>query len=137
MELRYEQENRLGKIFAIFAGLAIFVACLGLFGLSSFTAEQRKREVGIRKTLGASVAGIVVLLSQEFIKLIGIAILVASPIIYVLGNNWLSGFAYRIDIGFGQLFFAGVMGFAVALFAVSYNAIKAAMSNPVETIRYE
>jgi putative ABC transport system permease protein len=137
LESRYENEMRLGKVFSYFAGLAIFVACLGLFGLASFTAEQRTKEIGIRKTLGASVSGIVILLSGAFLKLVGIALVIAAPIIYILGDNWLSEFAYRIDIGIDLLLFSGVVAFAVALLTVSYNAIKAAMSNPVESLRYQ
>jgi putative ABC transport system permease protein len=137
LDNRYEAETRLGKIFSYFASLAIFIACLGLFGLASFTAEQRTREVGIRKVLGASVAGIVGLLSGEFLKLIGIAFLIASPIVYFLMNDWLSDFAYRIHIGLDVFFISGFIAFSIALLTVSFQAVKAAVANPVEALRSE
>ncbi len=134
---QYHADEQFGKIMLIFAGLTIFIACLGLFGLASFTAEQRTREIGIRKVLGASVSGIVLLLSQEFIKWIIIANIIAWPITYFAINRWLQNFAYRINIGWWTFLLAGAFALAIALLTASYQVIKAAMANPVEALRNE
>ncbi len=133
----YNEEQKLGEIFRTFAILAIFVGSLGLFGLSAFTAEQRTKEIGVRKVLGASVSGIVVLLSKEFAKLILISFVIAVPIAYYYMNSWLQDFAYRTDIGLITLAFAGITAFVIALLTVSYHAIKIAITNPVKSLRYE
>jgi putative ABC transport system permease protein len=136
-DAQYRAEERLSGIFSYFSVLAIFIACLGLFGLASFTAEQRTKEIGIRKVLGASVPGIVVLLSKEFTKWVLVANAIAWPAAYFLMNRWLQGFAYRMNINFLTFVFAGVISLAIALGTVSYQALKAATSNPADSLRYE
>jgi putative ABC transport system permease protein len=134
---QYEAEQRLGKIFGAFGGIAIFIACLGLFGLASFTAGRRTREIGIRKVLGATASGIVHLLSREFLKLVLVANVIAWPVAYFAMNKWLQSFAYRIDIGWWIFALAGGLALLIALLTVSTQAIKAALANPVEALRYE
>jgi putative ABC transport system permease protein len=134
---RYENEEKLGKLFSLFSLLAIAVACLGLFGLAAFTAEQRTKEIGIRKVLGASVAGILSLLSKDFVKLVVVANIIAWPVAWYAMNRWLQDFAYRIDIGWWVFAFAGGLALLIALLTVSTQAIKAALANPVESLRYE
>jgi len=133
----YQAEQRTGKIAGAFTVLAVFIAVLGLFGLASFAAEQRTKEIGIRKVLGASVAGIVRLLSKEFVKLVLVANLIAWPIAYYVMNKWLQDFAYRINIGWWVFALAGGIALIIALLTVSTQAIKAALANPVEALRYE
>ena len=133
----YQAEERQGKIFGIFALLAIFVACLGLAGLASFTAEQKKKEVGIRKILGASTSNIMMLLSKEFTWLVIIAAIIASPIAWYLMNNWLQGFAYRIPIGIGIFFIAASIAMLIALITVSFQTAKSAFTNPINSLRQE
>ena len=133
----YRSEERVGKLTASSTLLAIFIACLGLFGLASFTAEQRTKEIGIRKVLGASIPGIVSLLTREFTKWVVVANVFAWPVSYYVMQRWLQNFAYRINVGFLNFLLAAAMTLAVALFAVSYQAIKAALANPVEALRYE
>lgn len=133
----YQSEQKIGLILGIFAGLTIFVACLGLFGLATFTAEQRTKEIGIRKVLGASVAGVVALLSKDFLKLVFIAFIIASPIAWFIMNKWLQDFAYRINITSWVFVIAGLVAIAIALFTISFQAIKAAIANPVTSLRTE
>jgi putative ABC transport system permease protein len=133
----YQQEMRLRAIVSVFAGLAIFVACLGLFGLAAFTAEQRTKEIGIRKVLGASITDIITLLSTGFLKLVGIAFLIAAPIGYLVMTRWLNHFAYRIEPSVSTFLIAGVAAALIALITVSGQAIKAAQQNPVKSLRYE
>jgi putative ABC transport system permease protein len=133
----YRAEQRLGKIFGAFGGIAIFIACLGLFGLASFTAGRRTREMGIRKVLGATAPGIVQLLSREFVKLVLVANVIAWPVAYFAMNKWLQSFAYRIDMGWWIFAFASGLALFIALLTVSTQAIKAALANPVEALRYE
>ena len=133
----YRAEENLGRLVNYFSLLAIFIACLGLFGLASFTVEQRAREIGIRKVLGASVSGLMVSMCQEFIKLVAVANLLAWPIAYYALRNWLEGFAYRTDIGWGLFALTGVLALIIATVTVSYQAVKAARANPVEVLRYE
>ena len=133
----YRSEERLSHMFQWFAGLAIFIACLGLFGLAAFNAEQRTKEVGIRKVLGASVAGIVNLLSMEFVKLVVVANLIAWPIAWFALNYWFQNFAYRVNINWWVFLLAGGLALVIALLAVSTQAIKAALANPVQSLRYE
>ena len=134
---QYRAEERLGKIFSSFSALAIFIACLGLFGLASFTAEQRTKEIGIRRVLGASVPGIVVMLSKEFMKWVIIANVIAWPIAYFSLNKWLQGFAYRTNVAFISFIIASALSLAIALLTVSYQAVRAATANPAESLRYE
>jgi len=136
-DAQYRAEQRTGKIFGIFATLAIFIACLGQFGLASYTIQKRTKEIGVRKVLGASVASIVGLLSKEFVKLVVIAMLIASPLAYYIMNRWLQDFAYRIDIGVITFVLAGSVALVIALLTVSFQSLKAALANPVEALRYE
>lgn len=133
----YQAERRMGYILSVFAGLIIFVACLGLFGLAMFTAKQRNKEIGIRKVLGADVSTIVVMLSRDFLKLVVFSALVASPIAWWLMSQWLESFAYRIDISIWTYLAAGAIVIVVAWLAVGYEAIKTALKNPVEALRSE
>jgi putative ABC transport system permease protein len=133
----YEAEQKMGFILGIFAGLTILVACLGLFGLVTFTAEQRTKEIGIRKVLGAGVPGIVQLLSKDFLKLVFVSILLATPVAWWAMNKWLQDFAYRITISWWMFAIAGAVAILIALFTVSFKEIKAAMANPVKSLRSE
>lgn len=134
---RFKSEQLVGNLSQIFAVLAIIISCLGLFGLSAFTAEQRRKEIGVRKVLGSSVTGIVRLLSKDFMKLVGIAILLAVPISWYAMQNWLQGFAYRIDINLWIFAIASCAAILIALITVSFQAIKAGMANPVKSLRTE
>lgn len=133
----YDSEQRLGKTFAVFAGLAIVIACLGLFALTAFTAEQRTKEIGIRKVLGASVSSIVLLLSREFGKLIIIAFLLASPLAWFAINWWLKNYTFKVEIGILVYIMAGGFAFLIAWLTMGYQSIKAATSNPVQSLRSE
>lgn len=133
----YEADQRFGRVFGIFATLAIFIACLGLFGLATFTIQQRSKEIGVRKVLGASVSGIVVLLSKEFTRLVLVALVLAIPVAYIGLDQWLGTFAYRIDIGWLSFVLAGVLAVGIALATISYQAIRAATANPIDALRYE
>jgi putative ABC transport system permease protein len=133
----YKAEQKIGTILGIFAGLTIFVACLGLFGLATFTAEQRTKEIGIRKVLGATVAGIVSLLSKDFLKLVFIAFIIASPVAWFIMNKWLEDFAYRINISWLVFVLAAMLAIIITIITVSFRAIKAAVANPVESLRSE
>jgi len=133
----YDSEKRQGTIFTIFAGIAIFIACLGLFGLSSFTITQRIKEIGIRKVLGASAASIVQLLSKDFLKLVLIAAVIAFPVAWYAMHQWLLDFAYRISIPWWIFIVAGIVAAVIALATISLLTVKAAMSNPVKSLRTE
>ncbi len=133
----YEKERRTSNIILYFTIIAILIACLGLFGLAAFSAEQRNKEIGIRKVLGASVADVTALLSKDFIKLIIVAIVIASPLAWYCMDKWLQNFAYRITISWWMFVAAGSLAVVVALFTVSFQAIKAAVANPVKSLRTE
>ncbi len=133
----YEKEQTQQVLFSIFAGIAIFISCLGLLGLSMYMAELRMKEIGIRKVLGASVLGIVQLLSKDFLKLVLIAIFIAAPIAWWLMNNWLDDFAYRVTLQWWMFAVAGLVAMIIALATVGWQAIRAAMANPVESLRDE
>ncbi|GGM79392.1 ABC transporter permease [Dyadobacter beijingensis] len=133
----YESEMRIGKLFGIFASLAVIIACLGLFGLAAFTTIQRTKEIGVRKVLGASVVSIVALLSKDFVRLVGVAIVIASPLAWYGMNEWLSDFAYKVNVEWWVFVLAGVLAVAVALLTVSFQSIKAALVNPVKSLRSE
>jgi ABC-type antimicrobial peptide transport system permease subunit len=133
----FKSEMLIGKLSRIFAGLAIFISCLGLFGLAAYTAERRTKEIGIRKVLGASIAGIAALLSKDFLKLIIISFVIAFPIAWYYMNIWLQDFAYRININWVVFFAAGLGAIVIALLTISYQAIKAAIANPVKSLRAE
>ena len=134
---QYQNEVRFARLFTLFAVLAIVIACLGLFGLASFTAQQRTKEIGIRKVLGASLGSVVALLSMDFLKLVGLAFLVATPLAYFAMQRWLEGFAYRIEIGPGVFLLTGVLVLFIALLTVSYQAVRTALADPVKSLRYE
>ncbi|MEX2347528.1 MAG: FtsX-like permease family protein [Balneolaceae bacterium] len=133
----YEAEDKMSSLFSYFTILAITIGCLGLFGLSAFTAERRTKEIGIRKVLGASVANIVALLSKDFLKLVVIGFVIAIPIAGYAMNQWLQDFAYKIEIGAGIFVLAGVAALVIALLTVSWQSIKAALRNPVDSLRSE
>jgi putative ABC transport system permease protein len=133
----YRSEKKQGIIFAYFSGLAIIIACMGILGLSIFAAQQRIKEIGIRKVLGASVISIVSELSKEFLKPVLIAAFIASPIAWYGMNKWLQNFAYRIDISWWVFIVAGIIAVCIALFTISFQAIKAAIANPIKSLRTE
>jgi putative ABC transport system permease protein len=133
----YKSEDNLGRIFRTFAWLSVGIGCLGLFGLASYSAERRTKEMGIRKVLGASAGGLAVLLSREFTRWVLAANLVAWPMAYLAMSRWLHNFAYRKDIGLGIFLMAGALALAVAVLTVSYQAVKTARSDPVRSLRYE
>jgi ABC-type antimicrobial peptide transport system permease subunit len=133
----YKGEQQLGSLFNVFAIIAIFISCLGLYGLSAFLAEQRTREIGVRKVLGASVFNVVYLLSTGFTKLILVAIAIAIPIAWFATNKWLSGFAYRINVGWVVFLISSFGALAVAWITVSYESVKAAVANPAKSLKAE
>lgn len=133
----YAKEENLGKTIRYFSILAIFIACLGLLGLSSFSTESRKKEIGIRKVNGASTFELLSLLTKEFSRLILIAFVIAIPIAWYLGDLWLSDFAYKTNMGIGVFIIGGLSALVIAIITVSYHTIKAALSNPIKTLRYE
>ena len=133
----YKGEQRLGKLFNLFAVLAIFISCMGLYGLSAFMAEQRTKEIGVRKVLGASVFNIVYLLSTGFTRLILIAMAIAIPVSWFAINSWLDGFAYRIHVSWFIFLVASLVALGMAWLTVSYESIKAAITNPVKSLRTE
>lgn len=136
-ESRYRSEERLNQIIGYFSFLAVFISCLGLFGLASFAAEQRLKEIGIRKVLGASVKSVVMLLSTEFVKWVLIANIIAMPVAYFIMNQWLGDFAYRTGISWTVFLTAGLLSVLIALVTVSFQTIKAAYSNPINILKYE
>ncbi|MBD0260774.1 MAG: FtsX-like permease family protein, partial [Cytophagales bacterium] len=135
--LKFAAEERTRQLAAVFAGLAIFISCLGLFGLASFTAEQRTKEIGIRKVLGASVTGLWGLLSKEFLYLVGVACLIALPLSYYVLSQWLAQYTYRTELTWWIFAGAGGAALLITLLTVSYQAIKAALANPVKSLRSE
>ena len=133
----YKSEDKLSGLLSIFTAMAIFVGCMGLFGLAAFTAEQRTKEIGIRKVLGASVMGILTMLSKTFLKPVLIASLIAFPIAWWAMNKWLEDFPYRVTISWWIFVLAGLLAIIIALITVSFQAIKAALANPVKSLRNE
>ena len=133
----YKQENQLSQLYKIFAAIAIFLSCLGLYGLASFMAVQRIKEVGIRKVLGATAGSIVYLFSKEFIILIAIAFTIATPLAWYFMHQWLQDYAYRVNISWWLFAAAGLAAIIIALATVSFQAIKAAIANPVESLGSE
>ena len=133
----YQAEQRIGKIAALFALLSILISCLGLFGLSSFMAEQRTKEIGVRKVLGASVGSITGLLSRDFLKLVIVAILIASPLAWWAMHQWLEDLAYRIDVQWWMFVAAGLGAIIIAFLTVSFQSVKAALANPIKSLRSE
>jgi ABC-type antimicrobial peptide transport system permease subunit len=136
-DAKFQSEQRIGKLARVFAILAIFISCLGLFGLSSYVAEQRTKEIGIRKVLGATTAGIVGLLSKDFLSLVILSLVIASPMAYFFMEKWLQDFAYRIDIQWTVFALAGILAVAVAFLTVSFQSVKAALANPVKSLHSE
>ena len=136
-EQRYRSEQVTGKLANIFAIIALFISCLGLFGLTSFTVEQRTKELGVRRVLGASISGIVVMLSKDFLKLVFIGFVIATPVTWYMTNQWLQNFADRIEIGAAVFLLAGLAVILMALATVSWQSIKAAIANPVDSLRNE
>ncbi len=134
---KFASEVRVGHLANAFAGLAIFISCLGLFGLAAYTAERRTKEIGIRKILGASLSSIVSLLSREYVGLIAISLLIATPVAWYFLEQWLKNYPYRIEINWWIFVLAGVMSLLIALFTVSFQSIKAALANPVKSLRSE
>jgi ABC-type antimicrobial peptide transport system permease subunit len=133
----YKNDTRISQLILIFSLIAIFISALGLFGLAAFTAEKRTKEIGIRKVLGASVQQIVTVLSKEFIFLVLISILAATPIAWYFMNKWLDNFAYRIGLSIWIFVAAGILSLIIALITVSIQAVKAAMANPADSLRTE
>jgi putative ABC transport system permease protein len=133
----YRAEQQLRLLLGTFAALAVLIACLGLFGLAVYTAERRAKEIGIRKVLGASVPSLVTLLSKEFALLVLAAFVIATPLAYVAMQRWLEDFAYRTDIGAGVFLLAGGLALLITLLTVGYQAVRAALADPVKSLRYE
>jgi putative ABC transport system permease protein len=133
----YVNEQKTGKMFNTFTLLALAIACLGLLGLTSFATEQRTKEIGIRKVLGSSISGIIVLLSREFTKWVLLANIFAWPVAYFVMNRWLQNFAYRVRIDLGIFVISGFLTLMMALLTVSFHSTRAAHANPVDSLRYE
>ncbi len=134
---QYENERKFGKLFTVFAALAIAVGCLGLFGLSAYTATQRTKEIGIRKVLGSSESGIFTLLSKEYLKLVGLSIILASPVVWFLMRDWVNSFPYHTTISPWIFLLSGILVLVISLVTVSYQTVKAARANPINSLRYE
>lgn len=134
---KFQAEERIGKLSTYFAVLAIFISCLGPFGMASFVAEQRTKEIGIRKVLGASVFNLWGLLSKEFITLVILSCIIAAPVAYYYLNNWLTNYDYRISISWQVFLLAAIAALVLTILTVSFKAIKAAMSNPIRSLRTE
>jgi putative ABC transport system permease protein len=135
--MQYADVEKWKQIILFGAMLTIFISCIGLFGLSVLSAEKRTKEIGIRKVLGASVQQIVTTLSTEFIKLVAIALIIATPLVYIAANKWLQNYPYRIEMSWWLFAFASLLVVFIALFTVSFQAIKAAIANPVKSLRAE
>ena len=131
----YKKETKASEIFTLFAALAVFISCLGLFGLAAFTAERRTKEIGIRKVLGASILNLVGILSKEFIVLVIISAFIAIPLAWYFMNDWLKKYAYRIDLEWWNFAIAVALTLIIALLTVSYQAIRAALMNPVKSLK--
>jgi putative ABC transport system permease protein len=134
---QYKTEQRTDKLATLVAVLSIFISCLGLFGLASFSSQQRTKEIGIRKVLGASIAGVLVMLTKDFTKWVLVANILAWPIAWYAVNKWLQNFAYRVEVSWWVFVLAGGLTLVIALLTVSWQAIRAATANPVEALRYE
>lgn len=134
---QYDSETRVSALSKYFAGLAIIISCLGLFGLAAFTAQKRRKEIGVRKVIGASVVNITTMLTKDFLRLIFISLLIAFPISWWLMNNWLQSYAYRISITPYVFIITGISVIVITLFTISFQSIKAAMANPVKSLRTE
>jgi putative ABC transport system permease protein len=133
----YRTEQRLGMLMSVFCGIAILVTCLGLLGLVTFMVAKRTKEIGIRKVLGASVLSITTMLSKDFLKLVVVAIVIALPVAWYFMHDWLRDFAYRIDIGWWVFVMTAIAALLIALATISFQAVKAALANPVKNLRTE
>ena len=133
----YQSEQKMSQIFSLFTSIAIVIACLGLLGLAAYTAEQRTKEIGIRKAMGASVQNVVTMLNLEFIKLVGIAVVIASPIAWYLMQKWLGDFVYKTEIGVWPFVIAAILAILIAILTVGFQSLKAALANPVNSLRNE
>jgi len=134
---KFQDEKQTGTLAGLFAALTIFLSCLGLLGLATYVAQSRIKEIGVRKVLGASVRGIVALLSKDFLRLVLISFLIASPVAWLTMNHWLASYSYRVNISWWVFAAAGFMSVAIAFITVSFHAIKAAIANPVKSLRTE
>jgi putative ABC transport system permease protein len=133
----FSSENLVGELAGLFAGLAIFISCLGLFGLAAYTAERRTREIGIRKVLGASIGNLSALLSKDFLVMIIISCLIAIPLAWYFMHKWLQDYQYRVQIAWWMFAGPAVLAIVIALLTVSFQAVKAALANPVKSLRTE
>ena len=133
----YESERKMSRLMTTAMTITIFISCIGLFGLVMFTAEKRRREIGIRKVLGATVANITVLLTKDFVLLVTLSLLIASPLAWIFMHQWLQGFAYRIPVSVSIFILAGAAGILITLVTVSFHAVKSAIANPVKSLRTE
>jgi putative ABC transport system permease protein len=136
-ENMYQSEQKLGNIFGIFSALAIIIACLGLFALTAFTAEQRTKEIGIRKVLGASVRSVVIMLSKDFSKLVLIAFILSAPLAWFAVNWWLEGYSYKAPVNIFVYLAAGLIAFTIAVITMGYHALRAANTDPVKSLKSE
>jgi len=134
---KFNDEKRTETLAGLFAALAIIISCLGLFGLASYMAEVKTKEIGIRKVLGASVSGITFLLSVDFLKLVFISFCIAAPVAWYAMSNWLDGYSYRINLHWWMFALAGILSIAIAFATVSFQAIRAALANPIKSLRTE
>jgi putative ABC transport system permease protein len=137
IQKQYDEDRRVSKIISSFGIIAMIICALGLYGLSSYLAERRFKEIGIRKVMGASVQQIVVMMSAEFVKLVLIAFVFAVPVAYYGMSKWLEGFAYKVSIGWFVFVMAGLVALAIALVTISFESIKSAISNPIDSLRSE
>jgi ABC-type antimicrobial peptide transport system permease subunit len=133
----YKAETKLFSLFKIFSAMAMVICCLGLWGLASFAAEQRVKEIGIRKVLGASMSGLVALLSQDFLKMVGLALVIATPLAWYFMHQWLEGFAFRVNISYWIFVFTALVAIVITVLTVGFRAIRAASANPVDSLRNE
>ncbi|HLX91867.1 MAG TPA: FtsX-like permease family protein [Puia sp.] len=134
---KFSDEEQIRTLAGLFAGLTILISCLGLFGLATFMAESRTKEIGVREVLGASVANITALLARDFVRLVIVAVLIASPIAWWAAEKWLNGFTYRTSVSAWIFIGAGMISIGIALFTVSFQSIKAAIANPVKSLRVD
>jgi ABC-type antimicrobial peptide transport system permease subunit len=134
---KFQNEARTGQLAALFTFLTILISCLGLFGLATYMAEARVKEIGVRKVLGASVSSITTLLSKDFLKLVGIALVIAIPIAWWVMHRWLESYDYRVDIRWWYFAMAGLVAILIAMVTVSFQAVRAGMANPVKSLRSE
>ena len=134
---KFKLEMLIGKLAGLFAALAIFISCLGLFGLAAYVAEQRKKEIGIRKVLGASVQQVWALLSKDFVLLVLISCLIAAPVSFYFLHNWLMNYDYRINIGVGVFVLSALLSLVITVITISFQSIRAALANPVKSLRTE